>query len=615
MRAEEIIMALGGNKYSRMCKCPAHDDRTPSLHVSDSRDGKVLVRCHAGCSQDAVIEALKAKGISLSGKPSFPVLRTKWDPDKLSPEQEEAQRFRKACEILYVASHRGGGPPIAYLKGRGINVVPTSAMLLPAKEARQLTGIAFPAMVLPIAKGDRLCGAQATYLDSDGSSKASGLEKGRRFYGAVKGGYIQLALLDDDKPTEKLIVGEGVETTLSAMQISDLPGVSALSAGNMPGVMPPSWQELIIAADNDDPGQKGAKALAERMAQPGHIVRIATPPAPANDWNDVLKAAKPDDFDRLRRLILTAPIFKGSGAVKALGMEEFIDLQFPPRRCLLKPWLTTTGLVMIDAQPGHGKTWLALSVAYAVASGQPLMQWVVEHQGKVLYVDGELPGELLQKRLKELGPPLPESQFAVLSRSQFEMQGALIPNLGDDAGRRYLDAEIERLGTDLIILDSVSTLVRSGIDNDVESWRAIQDWSLTHRARGRSVIYLHHQGRSGKPRGTSSREIVLDTRISLTHDLERSTETETAFTLEFPKAREIYGADTAPMIAYLSTQSGQVEWRRESVRDDTRERVKELLAQGLKPAEVAKEMKLSRGRVSQIKKEIALKEAQLREEV
>ena len=42
--------------------CPAHDDRTPSLSITDSADS-VLVHCHAGCSQDEVIDALKAKGL------------------------------------------------------------------------------------------------------------------------------------------------------------------------------------------------------------------------------------------------------------------------------------------------------------------------------------------------------------------------------------------------------------------------------------------------------------------------------------------------------------------------------------------------------------------------
>lgn len=42
--------------------CPAHEDKRPSLSVSET-NGKILVKCHAGCSQMAVIEALRGRGI------------------------------------------------------------------------------------------------------------------------------------------------------------------------------------------------------------------------------------------------------------------------------------------------------------------------------------------------------------------------------------------------------------------------------------------------------------------------------------------------------------------------------------------------------------------------
>ena len=43
--------------------CPAHDDATPSLSITDGDDGKVLVHCHAGCDQTAVVAALKSDGL------------------------------------------------------------------------------------------------------------------------------------------------------------------------------------------------------------------------------------------------------------------------------------------------------------------------------------------------------------------------------------------------------------------------------------------------------------------------------------------------------------------------------------------------------------------------
>ena len=50
---------LSGSSW--MACCPAHEDREPSLHLSDSDDGTLLVHCLAGCEQRAVIDALKAR--------------------------------------------------------------------------------------------------------------------------------------------------------------------------------------------------------------------------------------------------------------------------------------------------------------------------------------------------------------------------------------------------------------------------------------------------------------------------------------------------------------------------------------------------------------------------
>ena len=47
-----------------MAKCPAHEDRTPSLRVSAGRDGRALLYCHAGCGTETVVKAL---GLSEAG--------------------------------------------------------------------------------------------------------------------------------------------------------------------------------------------------------------------------------------------------------------------------------------------------------------------------------------------------------------------------------------------------------------------------------------------------------------------------------------------------------------------------------------------------------------------
>src|SRR5580704_13042556 len=46
-----------GDAFS--CRCPAHKDTTPSLSVSEGADGRILVKCHAGCATEAIISALQ----------------------------------------------------------------------------------------------------------------------------------------------------------------------------------------------------------------------------------------------------------------------------------------------------------------------------------------------------------------------------------------------------------------------------------------------------------------------------------------------------------------------------------------------------------------------------
>jgi putative DNA primase/helicase len=66
---EEIAQALGGRRSGAgyVCHCPAHDDRTPSLSLTESPEEKLLFHCHAGCPQEAVISAMRDMGLFPEG--------------------------------------------------------------------------------------------------------------------------------------------------------------------------------------------------------------------------------------------------------------------------------------------------------------------------------------------------------------------------------------------------------------------------------------------------------------------------------------------------------------------------------------------------------------------
>src|SRR5947209_1384357 len=48
-------------------RCPAHEDRNPSLSVSETADGRVLLRCFAGCGFAAIVAALGLEERDLFG--------------------------------------------------------------------------------------------------------------------------------------------------------------------------------------------------------------------------------------------------------------------------------------------------------------------------------------------------------------------------------------------------------------------------------------------------------------------------------------------------------------------------------------------------------------------
>ncbi len=63
--AGELARALNARRSARgwMAACVSHRERTPSLHISEGDDGRVLVHCFAGCPQDAVLAELRARGL------------------------------------------------------------------------------------------------------------------------------------------------------------------------------------------------------------------------------------------------------------------------------------------------------------------------------------------------------------------------------------------------------------------------------------------------------------------------------------------------------------------------------------------------------------------------
>jgi len=65
--AENFISRLEGVRHTSVgrwiARCPAHEDKSPSLNIREKEDGRLLIHCFAGCSAFEIVSAL---GLELS---------------------------------------------------------------------------------------------------------------------------------------------------------------------------------------------------------------------------------------------------------------------------------------------------------------------------------------------------------------------------------------------------------------------------------------------------------------------------------------------------------------------------------------------------------------------
>jgi len=262
---------------------------------------------------------------------------------------------------------------------------------------------------------------------------------------------------------------------------------------------------------------------------------------------------------------------------------------------MLAPWLPEQGLAMLYALRGVGKTTFALETGHAVASGGQFLGWKAPKPRNVVLLDGEMPAPLLQKRLRgiiDANGGRMDLPFHLITP---DMQNEGMLNLSDVSHQEALEKHLE--GADLIIVDNIATLCRGGRENDSDSWLPVQQWAITQRARGRSVLFIHHAGKSGQQRGTSAREDVLDTVIEL--KLPDDPSLGAVFEVHFKKHRDFQGEAAKGFKASLKTDAdGKFSWVTEPLQSGTLERVVALAREGLSQKEMAEALGVNKSTIS-----------------
>jgi len=286
MNAESIAKALGARKAGGtwMARCPAHDDREPSLSIGISGDGKILVHCHAGCEQKEVIAAIQLRGLwPENGRRRFTRPGFRGVARTTEPDRDDAKRTETALTIWQSAKPAQETAVETYLASRGMRLPPPDALRFHAGLKHPSGGV-WPTMIALVTRGVDNTGLaiHRTFLARDGVGKAP-VKPQKMMLGPCRGGAVQLAALGG-----VLMVGEGIETCLAAMQATGHPAWAALSTSGLRTIeLPEGVKDVIVLADGDTAGEAAARDCAWRWNREGRRVRVARPPQ-GMDFNDML---------------------------------------------------------------------------------------------------------------------------------------------------------------------------------------------------------------------------------------------------------------------------------------------------------------------------------------
>jgi hypothetical protein len=198
-----LVDRLGGTWHGNvaMCRCPAHNDRTPSLSIRQG-DRSILVTCFAGCDSADVLRAIARQAVI---PVSDPVHIERSSESRTNPHWAIWQSALPVAGTLgerYLAHIRRLTLPLAHVrfhprcpKGKG------------AQACFE------PALIVAMHHGSRITAIQRIFLDRTTARRIDKIVLGRSIGAAWT----------NDLVSERIAIAEGFETAAAYTQLKGIP--------------------------------------------------------------------------------------------------------------------------------------------------------------------------------------------------------------------------------------------------------------------------------------------------------------------------------------------------------------------------------------------------------
>lgn len=387
-------------------RCPAHNDRSPSLRIGAGENGRPLVQCLTGCDYADVRAALIDRGVSASllgpapttgakrSSTAKPKARTQAKP--LPSEEDVAGWHERLMKSPDLKSNR------SYLReSRGLKKATLRRYQIGYERGRYVIPVRDEAGALVNLRRYDPKAAQAKMMN------LSGHGENRLF---------PLEVLADADPSEPVLVVEGEWDALLAGQHGLIAVTGTGGASNVPKDLSAlTDRSVYVLYDCDQSGREGAVKMATALlgvAKEAFVVDLGlgNEGEDVTDWFVRFKRTAED----LRALMDRARPFAGEGVgedpewdeVLGLVRAEFLadrdddrhhldDLHdddgiaaLEPVEYVVKDWVPRKHYTVIYGEPGIGKTLALLGMSRAARRGTRWQDNATK-QGAVLYYQGE----------------------------------------------------------------------------------------------------------------------------------------------------------------------------------------------------------------------------------
>jgi hypothetical protein len=520
MQAEQIAKQLGNAKRANgqwvaSCPVPSHGkgkgDKNPSLSVHIDDEGKPLFHCHGGCSQESVFQTIRDMQL-------LPELEERPDPlanIKPMPKVEFQQEWQYQDEdrVTVFVKHRirigeFGKTYRLYKMDPSGKRYPTmgDARIVPYK-LPELLDAKTAGRIIYLAEGEKAVdalmslGVAATTSHSGAGSWPP--ENTEYFAGA------NVCIIPDNDLSGWAYARKAAEAILpiaKAVKVIDL-GLQGQGDDAYEFIEAGGGRAELAALVKAAPKINSVDdvTLPERLQAIQQIAPSVSPSVQTSD--DIAKEFASDP-----------PKQSPPKPVKKIKIEHWDSIQDEPVEWLIEGVIPVGSFTALYGPPGSFKSFIALDIAEAIATGRTWMGKPVKKQGPVLYLCGEGFGGVGARikaiklhHLTEDGAPIYIVRHQLNLRSSAEDFNALmmaVVTLVEETGIEFC----------LAIVDTLARAFGGGNENDTADMMAfVVSMGKIQEFLNCALTVLHHSGKDVAKgmRGSSSLLGAVDTELEL----------------------------------------------------------------------------------------------------